>query len=163
MELSRIAVPSFDLAWLECEEDVYVLIPGGGGSTKSGVKNQIQIAKVSKGGTAFEFIESFKTDTDDKTSLCSGIYCGTFQVLLLRTYCVKAIKDISFAIPITLHSPETSRRLRFAGLLLQSVERRAQCCRWHHNVRQNVSSVCKSMCMFIAKKPFIPLMSFVLS
>lgn len=92
MELSRIAVPSFDLAWLECEEDVYVLIPGGGGSTKSGVKNQIQIAKVSKGGTAFEFIESFKTDTDDKTSLCSGIYCGTFQkqavvCALLDSFC----------------------------------------------------------------------------
>ena len=76
---ARLVVPSFDLTWLQHEEAAYVLIPGGGGSTKSGVKNQIQIAREKGGQLIFE--ESFKTDTGDKSRLCSGIHCGVLQVL----------------------------------------------------------------------------------
>lgn len=74
---ARLVVPSFDLTWLQHEEAAYVLIPGGGGSTKSGVKNQIQIAREKGGQLIFE--ESFKTDTGDKSRLCSGIHCGVLQ------------------------------------------------------------------------------------
>lgn len=74
----RLKVPSFDLTWLQCKDDAFVLIPGGGGSTKSGVKNQIQIAKANKSGELV-FIESYMTDSNDKSSLCSGIHCGILQ------------------------------------------------------------------------------------
>ena len=45
--VSRLKCPSFDLCWLTVpthggnKEDRYVVIPGGGGSTRSGVKNEI--------------------------------------------------------------------------------------------------------------------------
>ena len=51
--ICRLAVPSFDLVplslsttsdsggKLEVDRKIYVLVPGGGGSVKSGVKNQI--------------------------------------------------------------------------------------------------------------------------
>jgi len=74
-------VPSFDLTWLNINDangEAVVLIPGGGGSTKSGVRNQIQIGRLigtKKGG--FELLKSFETDVDDKSVLCSGITVGT--------------------------------------------------------------------------------------
>ena len=52
----RLEVPSFDLCWLSVDDvtgDSVVLVPGGGGSTKSGVGNLIQIGRVidkGKGG-----------------------------------------------------------------------------------------------------------------
>lgn len=40
-----LKVPAFDLTWLDFDngDEAVALVPGGGGSTKSGVKNQIQI------------------------------------------------------------------------------------------------------------------------
>ena len=79
---NRLEVPSFGLAWLNLDDstgDSLVLIPGGGGSTKSGVRNQIQIGRYllgdSRGG--FEFLKSYETDVDDKSILCSGVAVGT--------------------------------------------------------------------------------------
>ena len=79
---NRLDVPSFGLVWLNLDDDTgdsVVLIPGGGGSTKSGVKNQIQIGRYivgdSRGG--FAFLKSFETDVNDKSILCSGVAVGT--------------------------------------------------------------------------------------
>jgi WD domain, G-beta repeat len=77
---NRLEVPSFDLSWL-CIDDVtgeaVVLIPGGGGSTKSGVKNMIQIGRLADGkGPGFEMTKSFETDVRGKSVLCSGVAVG---------------------------------------------------------------------------------------
>ena len=80
---NRLEVPSFGLAWLTLDDttgESVALIPGGGGSTKSGVRNQIQIGRYiigdSRGG--FEFLKSFDTDVKDaKSVLCSGVAVGT--------------------------------------------------------------------------------------
>ena len=78
---NRLEVPSVGLVWLQTDESTgesFVLIPGGGGSTKSGVKNQIQIGRTIKnkiGG--FEFLKKFETDIDGKSVLCSGVAVGT--------------------------------------------------------------------------------------
>ena len=77
---NRLEVPSFGLVWLNVDDsagDAFVLIPGGGGSTKSGVKNQIQIGKVVNDKTGgFEFLKRFETDVDGKSVLCSGVAVG---------------------------------------------------------------------------------------
>ena len=75
--LNRLAVPSFDLVWINVNDgkEPLVLIPGGGGSTKSGVKNQIQVAKY-EGTQGFTMLRSFMTDVDDKSNLCSAIATG---------------------------------------------------------------------------------------
>lgn len=78
---NRLEVPSFGLVWLTLDDslgDAFVLIPGGGGSTKSGVKNQIQIGRIiddKVGG--IKFLKRFETDVDGKSVLCSGVAVGT--------------------------------------------------------------------------------------
>jgi WD40 repeat protein len=88
---NRLTVPSFDLSWLTIDDmtgEAYVLIPGGGGSTKSGVKNQIQIGRVidnAKGG--FELLKSYETDTEGKSVLCSGVAVGVcFEQTVVCTF-----------------------------------------------------------------------------
>ena len=79
----RLTAPTFDLCWSKPKDgDDIILIPGGGGASKTGVKNLIHIANLSVKG--FEFQESIKTDTDTKSNLCSSItseiifVCGYF-------------------------------------------------------------------------------------
>ena len=84
-KFQRLKVPSFDLSSCEQKGTSYILIPGGGGSTKSGVKNQIQVAKVS-GGKEPEFKDSYLTDTEDKTNLCSGLCSGSLKVDICTTF-----------------------------------------------------------------------------
>jgi WD40 repeat protein len=80
---NRLEVPSFGLVWLTIDDtrgDAFVLIPGGGGSTKSGVKNQIQIGRIIDdkiGG--MKFMKRFETDVDGKSVLCSGVAVGTYM------------------------------------------------------------------------------------
>jgi hypothetical protein len=80
---NRLEVPSFGLVWLTIDDtrgDAFVLIPGGGGSTKSGVKNQIQIGRIIDdkiGG--IKFMKRFETDVDGKSVLCSGVAVGTYM------------------------------------------------------------------------------------
>jgi len=79
-------VPSFDLDLLQLpdetgvtndnrslgkENDFVVLIPGGGGSAKTGVKNMVQVAKPTKSGV-FEFLKSFDTGMKLCTSVSTG-------------------------------------------------------------------------------------------
>ena len=75
--LTRLAVPSFDLVWVNLNDgkEPLLLIPGGGGSTKSGVKNQIQVARYD-GSRGFAMMESFMTDVEDKSNFCSAIATG---------------------------------------------------------------------------------------
>ena len=83
----RLTVPSFDLTLLSSSSSKdsskfisnYLLIPGGGGSVRSGVKNQIQIAQLSKQCDIL-FQDSFKTDSESASYLCSGISNGTINV-----------------------------------------------------------------------------------
>lgn len=80
----RLTVPSFDLTWLSLSEnDRVALIAGGGGSFKSGVKNQIQIARV-HAGDKVAFLESYITDEDTKRRLCCGLACGRIGVSVLH-------------------------------------------------------------------------------
>lgn len=76
----RLEVPSFDLAWLNLTElDQVALVAGGGGSFKSGVKNQIQIARVHDADKV-TFLESFITDEETKRRLCCGLTTGRIGV-----------------------------------------------------------------------------------
>jgi hypothetical protein len=80
----RLEVPSFDLTWLNLTNfDEVALVAGGGGSFKSGVKNQIQIARVHDADKV-TFVESFITDEDTKRRLCCGLACGSILVCYLR-------------------------------------------------------------------------------
>mmetsp|Transcript_9078 Transcript_9078/g.15051 ORF Transcript_9078/g.15051 Transcript_9078/m.15051 type:complete len:494 (+) Transcript_9078:43-1524(+) len=89
----RLLVPSFDVAWCALSEDDQVaLIAGGGGSFKSGVKNQIQIARVYDGDKV-TFMDSYITDMESNRRLCCGLACGTIGehsvvVALLDSDCV---------------------------------------------------------------------------
>jgi hypothetical protein len=83
----RLEVPSFDLTWLNLTNfDEVALVAGGGGSFKSGVKNQIQIARVHDADKV-TFVESFITDEDTKRRLCCGLACGSILVCYLRLPC----------------------------------------------------------------------------
>lgn len=76
----RLIVPSFDLAWLQfSNKSSYLLVPGGGGSTKSGVKNVIQILKISE-KLDFQSCQNYSTDTDSLSCLCSAISIGVIKV-----------------------------------------------------------------------------------
>lgn len=80
----RLKVPAYNLTWHETpslsENDLskyHLLLPGGGGSTKSGVKNQIMIGGYSdKGKVDVDFKDGFMTDTEKRSSLCSGVATG---------------------------------------------------------------------------------------
>lgn len=79
----RINVPAFGLSWSSHPEDSasnILLLPGGGGSTRSGVKNQIIIASLSEDKIDFKPIHL--TDTEKRSSLCSGISLGFVEVCL---------------------------------------------------------------------------------
>jgi hypothetical protein len=82
--LNRLHVPSFDLTWLHippAEDQLksnLILVPGGGGSTKSGVLNQIQIGKYSH-KLGFLLKKSVMTDTEEKSNFCSAIACGVLD------------------------------------------------------------------------------------
>lgn len=85
--LHRIKVPTFDLLWHDClpeAEENYLLLPGGGGSAKTGVKNQIIVAEY-KGGSKdnVNLRTSCFTDTETRSTLCSGISTGSVKVNLL--------------------------------------------------------------------------------
>jgi WD40 repeat protein len=75
---NRLTVPSFDLTWLELldGEAPVVLIPGGGGSTKSGIFNQIQIAAFD-GKVGFKLLKSHMTDEEGKSNFCSAVSSGS--------------------------------------------------------------------------------------
>jgi hypothetical protein len=91
MNSHRLKVPAFGLTWYEVEDEKssdhsshLVLIPGGGGSTKSGIKNQIMVAKHDNSTKEkLSFLDSYFTDSDNLTSLCTGIAYGTVLVLCL--------------------------------------------------------------------------------
>lgn len=81
--LHRIPVPSFDLHWYDAvPESVtnYILLPGGGGSAKTGVKNQIMVTEYQDNDkTQIQFRESCFTDTETSASLCSGVSTGNLS------------------------------------------------------------------------------------
>jgi hypothetical protein len=86
--MHRLTVPSFDLTWLQlAEHDDVLLLAGGGGSFKSGVGNQIQIARVYDSDKVAK-LESFKTDDEDKRRLCCGVTCGEIGVSAMLWPCV---------------------------------------------------------------------------
>ena len=80
--ITYLKVPTFDLDWLTIpidndNDEHAILLPGGGGSTKSGVKNQVQIIReTSKGSDKYAVAQGLETDSDISSSLCSGISTG---------------------------------------------------------------------------------------
>lgn len=40
---TRLQIPTFDLIWVDIDGHYYIFCPGGGGATKSGLRNGIQI------------------------------------------------------------------------------------------------------------------------
>ncbi len=85
----RLKVPSFDLTWFEgADQHFYLLLPGGGGNTKSGVKNQVMIAKYRSNATASSFTTSddimfapsHLTDSEEFAGLCNGMHIGNVMV-----------------------------------------------------------------------------------
>ena len=93
---TRLEVPSFDLSWLAIDDvtgESVVLVPGGGGSTKSGVGNMIQMGKaIETGKGGFTMLNSFDTDVKGKSILCSGVAVGACMghnvvCAFLENYC----------------------------------------------------------------------------
>ena len=90
--IERLKIPSFDLVCCDDsfadtkKQGSYILIPGGGGGTRSGVKNQIQIAATSlepeKHGYNLQYLASCFTDAENEKSgkLCSGVNYGSLHV-----------------------------------------------------------------------------------
>ncbi len=81
-----LKVPAFDLTWLDFDngDEAVALVPGGGGSTKSGVKNQIQIVSPDEKALTYTCLEGYLTDSggeggDGTTGLCSGASTGTLK------------------------------------------------------------------------------------
>jgi hypothetical protein len=95
-----LKVPTFDLNWIECNGSDgnfnFLLLPGGGGSTKSGVKNQIIVAQYhdEKDPSTVELKDSFLTDTATRSSLCSGISVGNLKVILTNNVNEKSLSSI---------------------------------------------------------------------
>ena len=91
---ARLEAPSFDLCWLDTSSTSYALIPGGGGASKTGVKNLIHIAQFTNKGIIFQ--KSIITDTiinkdNSNSNLCTAIYSRSFNVCyLLSNYSVDA-------------------------------------------------------------------------
>eukprot|EP01039_Chlorochromonas_danica_P005965 gene5965-6569_t len=102
-----LPAPAFGLTWFqpvekEKEENrdplsspstAYVLMPGGGGSAKTGVKNQIMIASMNskaKRQDQVKLVDGFITDTEDKRDFGCGIAQGTIlNRCVLYTACPK--------------------------------------------------------------------------
>lgn len=82
-QVHRIPVPSFDLHWYDAiPEGIsnYILLPGGGGSAKTGVKNQIMVGEYQDDeSNQVQFRTSCFTDTDTRSSLCSGLSSGSLS------------------------------------------------------------------------------------
>eukprot|EP01031_Cornospumella_fuschlensis_P038836 gene38836-47232_t len=73
-----LPAPAFGLSWYEDGEDgnVFVLMPGGGGSGKTGVKNQIMISEVDQAGAQVKLTNGFLTDSESRNNFVSGISSG---------------------------------------------------------------------------------------
>lgn len=71
---TKLLAPSFDLDWLMVPPDTRgaLLIPGGGGASKTGVKNVLQVAKPTDTGV-FEFLDGYDTGSKLCTSVSSGL------------------------------------------------------------------------------------------
>lgn len=92
-----LPAPAFGLTWFQPVENekeenrdplsspstAFVLMPGGGGNAKTGVKNQIMIASMNckaKRQDQVKLVEGFITDTEDKRDFGCGIAQGTILV-----------------------------------------------------------------------------------
>ena len=72
---TKLQAPSFDLEWLTLGPDSgegVVLIPGGGGASKTGVTNVLQVAQPSEAGV-FEFLTGYDTGIKLCISVSSGL------------------------------------------------------------------------------------------
>ncbi len=82
-EFSYIKVPTFDLCFIQLTENgpaSHVIFAGGGGSAKTGVKNQLVVAKRNYADGRFQCIQFFETDSKERSVLCSGVYSGFINV-----------------------------------------------------------------------------------
>lgn len=77
-----LPAPGFGLCWYEDSEDenVFVLMPGGGGSGKTGVKNQIMISEIDQAGAQVKLTNGFLTDSESRNNFVSGISSGSLLV-----------------------------------------------------------------------------------
>ena len=85
-----LKAPAFDLAFLDdasacsvAEDGSYrpdpiILCPGGGGSVKSGVKNQVQLLR-QLDDLSCVYYKGYETDAPDATGtgICTGVCSGT--------------------------------------------------------------------------------------
>lgn len=88
-----LPAPAFGLAWYESSTSplAYILMPGGGGSSKTGVKNQVMLASLNpeaKQQAQVQLLSGFLTDTEDRSNFCSGISYGTILVSTLPPHCL---------------------------------------------------------------------------
>lgn len=82
-----LPAPAFGLTWYESKksESAFVLMPGGGGSSKTGVKNQIMISSLNSSreqSNQVQLLDGFLTDTSERSIFCSAISSGTLFVRL---------------------------------------------------------------------------------
>ncbi len=81
VDFTRLKVPAFDLCYLDPigNHSGYVVFACGGGSAKTGVKNQLVFARETSIGK-FECVDSFETDSPERSVLCSGVCSGVIHV-----------------------------------------------------------------------------------
>jgi len=82
-----LKAPAFDMAWLEDahafdsaaeQPDPIIMLPSGGGSTKTGVKNQVQLMRPLDDATLYNY-QGFETDgaNMEGSGICSSLCTGT--------------------------------------------------------------------------------------
>ena len=112
MRKSRLAVPAWDICWHTSPTTAHVFLPSGGGKARSGVFNQIQVAK-EPGSELFSFLPGFKTDTDESKRLPSGICTGKIKnksvvCLLMNDSCI--LMSVNFAAAASERSKDGKKK-----------------------------------------------------
>ena len=117
-EFTRLRVPAFDLTWIQLSKDEpasHVVVAGGGGSAKSGVKNSLLVMQQDVVTGSFTNVQSFQTDTPTKSVLCSGVASG-----FINQHSVVAASLAGSCLVLQVDkaddgSPKFSRKVEFAA------------------------------------------------
>ena len=122
VETVHLEVPTFDLQWFRPagSDENLILLAGGGGNTKSGVKNKLQFAKEitdqKTKKSSYKIIDHVSTDCDDsEMNLCSGVSVGNIDVynminIILEKKCRLYIVSSSNSIENNINSEEEVKR-----------------------------------------------------
>jgi WD40 repeat protein len=120
-----LKVPGFDLKWIDVSSgnekdttllDYCCLVPGGGGSIKSGVTNQIQIiGSETKEGLSYNYCANYATDNESKgiVGFASGVGIGHLSSM----HALVVLIDARCVLLKVKKSDDKSERIQFTNIL----------------------------------------------